>query len=269
MEAIIIYFFVIFFSNAAGAISGMGGGVIIKPVLDFIGRHSLREISFYSCAAVFTMSISSTYRQIKNGVRIDIGAALSIAAGSLSGGAGGDVLLNRALALFGSDRRVRIIQYVIMILSLIIILIDNQNNNKNDNKYKREKKRLISPGKAVYFAVGAALGALSTFLGIGGGPVNVAAMTFFFGMDVKTATVYSIVTIFFAQSAKLINIGTTSGFGIYDLSVLWAAIPAALLGGYAGGLLSGKMKAAQVKKLYGVVVLLVLFINIYNLFTSL
>ena len=257
MKTIVIYFLVIFISNAAGAVSGMGGGVVIKPVLDFIGRHTLREISFYSCAAVFTMSVSSTYKQIKNGVRIDTGAAFSISLGSLAGGAAGDVLLNRALAVFASDRRVRIIQYVIMILSLIIIIAYN---NRGEMKGK-------TSSKTVYFAVGAALGAFSTFLGIGGGPVNVAALTFFFGMDVKLATVYSIITIFFAQGAKLVSIGI-SGFGSFDLSVLWAVVPAALLGGYAGGFASGKLKAAQVKKLYGGVVLIVLIINVYNLVTA-
>jgi len=66
-----IYFTVILLSNTIGAISGMGGGVIIKPVLDLINFHSLTSIAFYSSIAVFTMSIFSTYKQYKNGIQIN------------------------------------------------------------------------------------------------------------------------------------------------------------------------------------------------------
>ncbi len=56
----LIYFVVIVLANTVGAISGMGGGVLIKPILDLIGVHSVAGISFYSTVAVFTMSIVST-----------------------------------------------------------------------------------------------------------------------------------------------------------------------------------------------------------------
>lgn len=69
----LIYFLVIVAANTVGAISGMGGGVLIKPIFDFIGAHSLAAISFYSSMAVFTMSIVSTIRQLKNKVTIHWG----------------------------------------------------------------------------------------------------------------------------------------------------------------------------------------------------
>ncbi|BDQ60761.1 hypothetical protein EfsSVR2332_08390 [Enterococcus faecalis] len=77
----------------------MGGGVIIKPVLDFLGFHSLNSIAFYSSVAVFVMSISSTYKQYQNGVQIEWKKAASISFGSLVGGMLGDLLLNQAIAL--------------------------------------------------------------------------------------------------------------------------------------------------------------------------
>jgi uncharacterized membrane protein YfcA len=66
----LLYFLVIIFANTIGSVSGMGGGVIIKPVLDFIALDSVVAISFYSTVAVFVMSIVSTYRQVKNGMSI-------------------------------------------------------------------------------------------------------------------------------------------------------------------------------------------------------
>lgn len=237
----------------------MGGGVIIKPVLDFIGLHSLSAIAFYSSVAVFTMSLSSTYKQLKSGMSIDISQVLGISIGSLIGGVLGDQLLSRLLSSLGTDSQVQRIQNIIMIITLVIVLFYNQWG----------KKQYSLSGTMIFLLTGIGLGLVSTFLGIGGGPINVAALTFLFGMDIKQSTVYSIITIFFSQIAKLTAISLTTGFLVYDLSILWAVIPAALLGGYFGGLLSQKMTDAQVKKIYSLIVLLVLLINGYNLYATL
>lgn len=63
MRVLLIYFITIFLSNTVGALSGMGGGVIIKPVFGFSWVPQLNSIAFYSSVAVFVMSISSTYKQ--------------------------------------------------------------------------------------------------------------------------------------------------------------------------------------------------------------
>ena len=42
----ILIFCVSFFASIAGAICGIGGGVIIKPVLDMLGLASVATISF-------------------------------------------------------------------------------------------------------------------------------------------------------------------------------------------------------------------------------
>lgn len=116
MRVLLIYFITIFLSNTVGALSGMGGGVIIKPVLDFLGFHSLNSIAFYSSVAVFVMSISSTYKQYQNGVQIEWKKAASISFGSLVGGMLGDLLLNQAIALAPNEEKVQLIQYIIMLL---------------------------------------------------------------------------------------------------------------------------------------------------------
>ncbi len=50
----LIYFVVIVLANTVGAISGMGGGVLIKPILDLIGAHSVAGISFYGSLSIRT-----------------------------------------------------------------------------------------------------------------------------------------------------------------------------------------------------------------------
>ena len=43
----IIYAIVIFIATFLGACAGLGGGVIIKPVLDFIGAHDLYDVGVF------------------------------------------------------------------------------------------------------------------------------------------------------------------------------------------------------------------------------
>lgn len=44
---------VCFFASVIGAICGIGGGVIIKPVLDSVGILDVTAISFYPAAQYF------------------------------------------------------------------------------------------------------------------------------------------------------------------------------------------------------------------------
>ena len=64
----LIYAAVILVATSLGSFVGLGGGVIIKPILDFIGAEPRMQVDFLSCVAVFTMSIVSTCKQIKNKV---------------------------------------------------------------------------------------------------------------------------------------------------------------------------------------------------------
>lgn len=108
------------------------------------------------------------------------------------------------------------------------------------------------------------LGFLASLLGIGGGPINVSLLMLLFSLPIKEATVYSICTIFFSQFAKLLTIALTTGFSRYDLTILWFVIPAAVIGGLLGAKFSKILSPEKVTIVFQGVVLLVLFINLYN-----
>ncbi len=57
-----LYFFVALFSTTIGAISGLGGGTIIKPVLDAVSGLTVANINFMSSCAVLSMTFLSIYR---------------------------------------------------------------------------------------------------------------------------------------------------------------------------------------------------------------
>lgn len=250
-----IYFIVIFISNTVGSIAGLGGGVIIKPILDMLAYDSLVMITIYSSIAVFTMSISSTYKQIKNGIQIDYLKAFILAIGSIIGGILGNELFN---ILFThpllSAQHVLLIQIFLSILSLLLVLYYN--------KSKVSSYHLKS--NLIYFFAGIFLGAFSTLLGIGGGPINVTVLMFLFSLQIKQAVIYSIITIFFSQLSKLASIYLATQFSNIDLSILTIIIPAALIGGYLGGYISKKMSNDTVKKLYQYIVFFVILVNIFN-----
>ena len=52
----LLFFLVSFGTSVAGGICGIGGGVIIKPVLDFWGIASVAAASFLSGCTVLSMS---------------------------------------------------------------------------------------------------------------------------------------------------------------------------------------------------------------------
>ncbi|MEI5994139.1 sulfite exporter TauE/SafE family protein [Candidatus Enterococcus mansonii] len=251
----IIYFIVIILANTVGAISGMGGGVIIKPVLDTLHFHPLAAISFYSSVAVFTMSIVSTLKQMKNGLKLQIPIAAFVSIGSIVGGIIGNTVFESLLRLLSDEKYVQLIQIILTIITLLFAFFYT--------KVGGERSFDLSH-PIWYVTVGLFLGFISTLLGIGGGPINVALLMLCFGVAIKEATVYSIITIFFSQAAKLVTIGQSTGFDRFDLDILWYVIPAAIVGGFVGALISGKISSKRVTQVYQVVIFLVLLLNLWN-----
>ncbi|EOL42359.1 sulfite exporter TauE/SafE family protein [Enterococcus phoeniculicola] len=249
-----LYFFVIIFANTLGAISGMGGGVIIKPLLDLIGAHSVAAVSFYSSVAVFTMSIVSTARQMRQGISLKLPLVLWISIGALVGGMIGNVAFEALYQFVPTESYVQLIQIILTIITLLFAFFAT----------KFDWAPFGLRHVFWYLFCGLILGFFASLLGIGGGPINVALLMLFFGMPIKEATVYSICTIFFSQLSKLLTITVTTGFERYDLTILYVIIPAAILGGLIGARFSHVLSPKKVTIVFQLVILIVLAINIYN-----
>lgn len=112
------------------------------------------------------------------------------------------------------------------------------------------------------------LGILSSFLGIGGGPLNVAILMLLFGMEIKEATFASIITIMFAQIAKVVTILIGGGFGAYDLSMLPYMVIAGVLGGFIGSIVGKKISGKVTAVAFNIMQLAVMVICIINIVTS-
>jgi len=77
----VVFFLVALGASAVGAICGIGGGVIIKPVLDLLHLETVPTISFLSGCTVLTMSCYSVGKSLLAGeksVSLDVGTPLAV-----------------------------------------------------------------------------------------------------------------------------------------------------------------------------------------------
>lgn len=250
----IIYFIIILGASVIGAIVGLGGGVIIRPIFDSIGYHGVLNISFFSSTAIFTMAIVSTVKKLRDGSKIDFRIALLTSVGAIFGGSFGNLILEYLVSIFTQERYAQIAQITITIVVLAIsIFLTIKVNIRHEIK-----------NRWVCLPIGVLLGTTATFLGIGGGPINVPIFMILFGLPIKEATTYSIVVIFFSHLSRLVTMGFTVGYSYFDLPMLLFVIPAAAIGGLVGAKFSKIFSETTVKRLFIAALTGVILLNIYN-----
>ncbi|OOM76697.1 sulfite exporter TauE/SafE [Clostridium puniceum] len=252
---ILIYVIIILIATISGAISGLGGGVIIKPLFDMLGYHNAAAIGFYSSVAVFAMSIVSISKQLTNGFDFQLKTVLWISIGSLVGGIFGEDIFNRVTYSY-ENGVVKVIQGPLLVITLICILVYTLNKDKIKSYHL---KNLLS-----VFFVGFLLGSISVFLGIGGGPLNVALLMLLFSYTIKEAAIYSIATIFFAQISKLGSVIVFNKLFEYDLSLIPFIWVSAIIGGFIGTIINQQLEERKIERFYLFLIVLLLFISGYN-----
>ncbi|MEW9109735.1 MAG: sulfite exporter TauE/SafE family protein [Cytobacillus gottheilii] len=253
----ILYFAIGLIATVFGAVAGLGGGVIIKPVLDLFGDFDLPTIGVLSAATVLSMAAVSLIKLRNKEVKIDKGTSSILAAGSILGGLAGKAVFNVIAISLNVPTITAIIQSTLLAILLTLILIYF--------KKKHNLKSYLLKNGVIIFLVGGSLGFLSAFLGIGGGPLNVAILCLLFSMSTKNAGVNSIFIIFFSQLSALLLIAFSGGFGDYDLSMLYVMIPGGILGGWIGSNIVTKITNSQVEKIFNIAILIIIFINLFNI----
>lgn len=178
---LMLLFSVCLLASTVGAVVGAGGGVLIKPILDLWGVFPVKTVSFCSGITVLCMSLVSLLRTRNNGVPLKFSVSTPLAVGAVIGGIFGKWLLE-AVDTFGSSTDANILGGVQAVCLTVItsgILV-----------YVFFKDKISSKNISNWFVVliiGLLLGLLSAFLGIGGGPYNVAILLFLFSMTAKEA----------------------------------------------------------------------------------
>jgi uncharacterized membrane protein YfcA len=243
-------------ASIVGSISGIGGGIIIKPALEAVTAQGIDVINFLSGCAVLSMAVVSlVIRRRGQASNFDYKRGAMLAVGSIFGGIAGKMAFDALLSYF-SNNAVSVIQAatlsLIMLLLLLYLILRN-----------RVAARQVE-GSAFCILLGCGLGMVSAFLGIGGGPLNLAVLAYFLSMDHLQASFCSIYIVFFAQIAHLVFTLWTGTVPAYPPPLLACVIGGGISGALVGCKIVSHMNSRQVGKLYGAVLVAVFFLSAAN-----
>lgn len=253
---IVIYSLIVLFATTIGAISGIGGGIIIKPFMDFASLDNIKTISFYSCHAVFFMALYATTKHIINKKRFDLKILILICLSSIVGGSIGTFVLNFGLK-FLSEAIVQITQSSLLLLLILFLIY----------YFVRPFKSIEHQSVVLILIAGTVLGFISSFLSIGGGPANIAVYSWVLNFNLKLSVIYSLATILFAQGTQILGF-ILEGYNNYQYQTLFYIVPVAILGGIIGSWIYKRISEKIIRNLLIANFVLVLMINLYNLVIS-
>ncbi len=250
-----VYLLIALFATVIGSLVGLGGGVIMKPLLQSLGTLDPLTINVLSSVTVFFMAMSTLYKRVSNDKTIYKKQYIYIVIGSLIGGVIGNSIFSQFLNLFSNENTVSLIQTLLLIILLIMVVFKE--------KFINIIPTVSSSGSL--FLIGVLLSIISTFLGIGGGPINVPIFIGFLAVPILDATFLSILVIFFSQLSNLVVYFIDNTYSLIESLPLLVMIPGAMIGGTVGGNLSNNLSNEVVNKLFNIVILALIVLNIYNL----
>lgn len=254
---VILFFVVAFLASIIGAICGIGGGVIIKPVLDLLEMGSVTTINFLSGCTVLSMSLYSVGKSIINrNAGLDIKTGTPLAIGAAVGGVAGKELFALIRGLFVKPEMVGGVQAiclgVITAGTLVYAL------------FKSQIKTHTIKAKPVCLMIGLLLGLMSSFLGIGGGPINLVVLYYLFSMDTKTAAANSLYIILFSQLASLLATVLTGSIPSFSVTSLLLMVVGGIGGGIVGRAFNKKLDNKDVDKLFIGLMIVIILICVLN-----
>lgn len=254
----LIFFTVCFAASIVGAICGIGGGVIIKPLLDALGILDVSAISFLSGCTVLSMTAYSVTKSKLGGEsKVEKKTGIPLALGAAAGGLIGKWLFSWVKSMSEDQNKVGAVQAICLLIVTVGTLI--YTIYKNRIKTYQIENALLCAGIGVF------LGILSSFLGIGGGPINLVILFFFFSMGTKTAAENSLYIIFFSQIASLISSVVTGSIPVFSVRILLLMVAGGIAGGICGRALNKNIEDKTVDKLFIGLMVVMILINAYNI----
>ena len=250
MESNVVLIFILIglLACTAGSLCGIGGGIIIKPVLDLSGLMPVESASFLSGCTVLAMTAFSVGRTFLEGNRaIDVVRGTPLAAGAGIGGVAGQFLFSQIAGTASDTDALGMVQTGILFFVTLGTLVYTL--------FEHKVTTLSIESKSACGLVGLGLGMLSSFLGIGGGPINLLVLHYFLN---------SLYIILFSQlcglAVVLLNGSPVGG----ALPYLPAMAGAGIAGGLIGSTLHRRLSARQVSVLYRCLIFVILAVCVWN-----
>lgn len=233
-----------FVGGILGSMIGLGGGIIIVPVLTFVGfpptlAASNSLFATFSNAAASTISYSRQKR-IEYSVGLKLGI-LAIPGTILGAYVSSDVTPGIFKILFG----------LVLVSSSVYIFLKRKIESKEKNASKQIWVLAVG---ASFFA-----GIISSFFGIGGGIIFVPLMVVAMGMGMRTAAPTSQLILLFASFSGLVT-HSMLGHPDYFQSLMLA------VGGFGGGILGARLSLGIKERSLQVIVSIVIIAAAIKLF---
>lgn len=254
---ILYVFFVCLCASTVGGICGIGGGIVIKPLLDAAGIMSISTVSFLSGLTVLAMSLVSVYKNRKT-KELDVVRSIPLGVGAALGGVMGKRTFDMLKAMLGADQLLGMIQALVLGVLVLATLIYHLNRARIPTR--NVKSRSLAA------LIGLSLGLFSSFLGIGGGPMNLAVLFYFFSMGTKAAAVNSLLIVLISQSVSVMMTLLGKGAPAFEVPVLLAMVSAGILGGMISARLHKKLSTKTTDKLFSALLVAILVICAFNAF---
>ncbi len=237
-------------ASTIGAISGIGGGVIIKPVMDAFSGLDIEVINFLSGCTVLTMAVSSYIRGLKQELKINYRRSIPLALGASVGGIVGKTLFSM---MSGNLALIQSSMLLVINIGVFIYILK-----------KAKIKSLNVENIALCCIIGFMLGTVSSFLGIGGGPINIAVLYYFFSMSPKVTAKNSLFIILLSQITSLGTTFVTASVPDVSLPTLALMCTGGVVGAIVGGKIDKIMDDDITEKFFMVVLTLLILLNVYN-----
>ncbi|MCH9658032.1 sulfite exporter TauE/SafE family protein [archaeon] len=233
-----------FVAGVLGSMIGLGGGIIVVPVLTFLGFSPTAAASNSLFAALSNATASTiSYSRQK---RIDFSLGIKLGILSIPG-----TVLGAVVSTDVAPDIFKILFGFVLIASSVYIFL---------RKKIETKEKTLSKQMAVFVvAASFSAGIISSFFGIGGGVVFVPLMVVGMGMMMKRAAPTSQLVLFFAS---------LSGVVVHSLLGHPDFVQAGLLavGSFFGGLLGARISLRVRERYLQILVTVVLLIVAGKLF---
>lgn len=235
---------------------GAGGSILTMPVLVYLFSIPAVEATSYSLLLVGLTALLGSIGYFRQGT-IDIKTAIIFGIPSILG-----VLLARhyLLPAIPSEFKLGILitkDFVIMFVFSVLMILAALMMMKKNNPKKDDNQDIPKNKFALVMLEGLVVGGVTGFVGAGGGFLIIPALVLLAGLEMKIAVGTSLIII---ALKSIIGFGgdVIGGFQTDWIFVFYVMI-ATLVGVLVGNFLSRKFTGKQLKKYFGIMVLVIGF----------
>lgn len=253
IEFSFVLFLIAYFAGLIGALTGLGGGVILVPVLVLLLNIDLKYAMGTSLISVIATSsgaaltfMNNHYTNLKIGMFLEVGAILGAIVGAL-------------LIKYMPTAIISIIFGIVLLLSAWLSL----------THHKAKPPKAIHPPKNLYtilrtpiaFILMTIAGGLSGLLGVGSGALKVLSLELVMGLPYKVATSTSNFMIGMTASAS-VGIYLSAGY-IYP-EIAFPVLIGVLIGSFIGSKILIRANPEKLKILFVIIIFFLAVQMIYK-----